>query len=74
MSGKVIEMIILICSYTQTKPKKKKKIGGFCFLSCLYFGSLLFTSLVHLGSFVFYINLLFIDQKKKRNTQTKPKK
>ena len=35
-----------------------------CFLCCQCFGSLLFTTCVLLGSFVIYINLLFIDKKK----------
>ena len=37
-----------------------------CFLCYRCFGSLLFTTCVLLGSFVIYINLLFIDQKKKK--------
>ena len=37
-----------------------------CFLCCRCFGSLLFTTCVLLGSFVIYINLLFIDQKKEK--------
>ena len=32
---------------------------------CLCFGFLLFTTHVHLVSFVIYINFLFIDKKKK---------
>ena len=35
-----------------------------CFLCCWCFGSLLFTTCVLLGSFVIFINLLFIDKKK----------
>ena len=38
------------------------------FLCCRCFGSLLFTTCVLLGSFVIYINLLFIDKKKRSFT------